>query len=81
MRGHALEGSRDSNHVQSKTQVRFGILIGAFEDPPGGGRLVPGADQGFGEGGPQFLRLKVGNLAKWSHASEASNLWLGSRAH
>ena len=39
-----------------------------------------GADPGFGQGGPQLLRLKVADVAKWSHASGASNLWLGSRA-
>ena len=31
-------------------------------------------------GGAQVLRLKVANVAKWSHVSEASNLWPGSRA-
>ena len=41
---------------------------------------VPGADPGFGQGGPQVLRLKVANIVKWSHASEVSNLWPGSRA-
>ena len=41
----------------------------------------PGADPGFGEGGPQLLMLKVGNVAKQSRASEVSNLQLGSRAH
>ena len=40
-----------------------------------------GADTGFDEGvGPQLLRPKVADVAKQSHASEASNLWLGSRA-
>ena len=28
----------------------------------------------------QVLRQKVADIAKWSCASEASNLWLGSRA-
>ena len=32
------------------------------------------------KGGPQLLRLKVADIAKWSHASEASILRLGSRA-
>ena len=41
----------------------------------------PGADPGFGQGGPQLLRLKVVNVAKWRCASEVSNLWPGSRAH
>ena len=41
-----------------------------------------GADPGFGQGGgPQLLRLKVADLAKRSHVSEASNLRPGSRAH
>ena len=39
-----------------------------------------GADPGFGQGGPQLLRLKVAYIAKWGHASEVSNLGLGSRA-
>ena len=39
-----------------------------------------GADPGFGQGGPQVLRLKVANVAKWNHTSEVSNLQLGSRA-
>ena len=39
-----------------------------------------GADPGFGQGGPKLLRPKVANIAKWSHASEASILWPGSRA-
>ena len=41
---------------------------------------IPGADPGFGQGGAQLLRLKVANIVKWSRASEASNLWPGSRA-
>ena len=40
----------------------------------------PGVDPGFGQGGPQLLRPKVADVAKRSHASEASNLWPGSRA-
>ena len=32
------------------------------------------------KGGPQLLRPKVADVAKRSHASEASILWLGSRA-
>ena len=32
------------------------------------------------KGGPQVLRPKVADVAKRSHASEASNLWPGSRA-
>ena len=32
------------------------------------------------KGGPQLLRPKVADIAKPSRASEASNLWLGSRA-
>ena len=32
------------------------------------------------KGGPQLLRPKVANVVKWSRASEASNLWPGSRA-
>ena len=40
-----------------------------------------GADPGFGQGGAQVLTQKVGDVAKQSHASEASNLWPGSRAH
>ena len=39
-----------------------------------------GADPGFGQGGPQFLRPKVADVAKRSCTSEASNLWPGSRA-
>ena len=39
-----------------------------------------GADPGSGSGrGPQLLRLKVANVAKWSCMSEASNLQPGSR--
>ena len=33
------------------------------------------------QGGPQLLRPKVADVAKPSRASEASNLWWGSRAH
>ena len=33
------------------------------------------------KGGPQLLRLKVADIVKRSRASEASNLWPGSRAH
>ena len=33
------------------------------------------------KGGPQLLRLKVADVAKRSHVSEASNLWRGSRVH
>ena len=36
-------------------------------------------DPGFGQGRAQVLRPKVADVAKQSHASEASNLWLGSR--
>ena len=32
------------------------------------------------KGGPQLLRPKVADVVKQSCASEASNLWLGSRA-
>ena len=32
------------------------------------------------KGGPQLLRPKVADVVKQSHASEASNLQLGSRA-
>ena len=40
-----------------------------------------GADPGFGQGGgPQLLRPKVADIAKRSHASEASILRPGSRA-
>ena len=40
-----------------------------------------GADPGFGQGGgPQLLRPKVADIAKWSRASEASFLRPGSRA-
>ena len=35
----------------------------------------------WSKGGAQLLRPKVANIAKWSCTSEASNLWLGSRAH
>ena len=68
---------------------------GAF-CPDGGGGLCPrgqcpwshcprgflstGADPGFGQGGPQLLRPKVGDIVKWSCASEASILQPGSRA-
>ena len=30
--------------------------------------------------GAQVLSPKVANIVKWSHVSEASNLWQGSRA-
>ena len=39
-----------------------------------------GADPGFGQGRPQVLRVKVANVVKWSHASEASNLRWGLEA-
>ena len=29
-------------------------------------RNIPGADPGFGQGGPQLLRLKVVNVVKWN---------------
>ena len=38
-------------------------------------------DPGFGQGGPQLLRPKVVDIAKWSRASEVSILRPGSRAH
>ena len=42
---------------------------------------ISGADPGFGQGGgPQVLRPKVADIAKWSRASEASKLRPGSRA-
>ena len=40
----------------------------------------PGVDPGFGQGGPQVLRLKVADIAKQSHMSEVSNLQPESRA-
>ena len=40
----------------------------------------PGADPGFGQGGPKLLRPKVADVVKWSCVSKVSNLWLGSRA-
>ena len=39
-----------------------------------------GADPGFGQGGPQFLRPKVADVAKRSCVSEVSILQPGSRA-
>ena len=42
--------------------------------------MQSGVDPGFGQGGPQLLRPKVANIAKWSCASEASILRPGSRA-
>ena len=42
--------------------------------------VYTGADPGFGQGGPQLLRPKIADVVKRSRASEASNLWLGSRA-
>ena len=39
-----------------------------------------GADPGFGKGRAQLLRPKVADVTKQSHASEVSNLRLGSRA-
>ena len=33
------------------------------------------------KGGPQVLRLKVADIVKRSHVSEANNLQPGSRAH
>ena len=35
----------------------------------------------WSRGGPQLLRPKVADIAKWSCVSEASILWPGSRAH
>ena len=52
-----------------------GILVTVFS------HMFPGVDPGFGQGGIQVLRPKVADIAKWSHASKASNLWPGSRAH
>ena len=44
--------------------------------------IFTGADPGFCQGGgPQLLRPKVADVAKRCHASEASILWPGSRAH
>ena len=43
------------------------------------GTVLTGADPGFGQGGPQLLRPKISNVVKQSHASEESNLQLGSR--
>ena len=40
----------------------------------------PGADPGFGQGGPQLPRLKVADVAGWSRASKASYLRPWSRA-
>ena len=44
------------------------------------GTVLTGADPGFGQGGFQLLRPKIAHVAKQNHASEASNLQLGSRA-
>ena len=41
--------------------------------------LKPGADPGFGQEGAQLLSPKVADVAKWSHASVASNVRLGSK--
>ena len=38
---------------------------------------TPGADLGFGQGGPQLLRLKVADVAEWSYVTEVSYLQLG----
>ena len=35
-------------------------------------KYASGADPGFGQRGPQVLRPKVADVAKWSCASEAS---------
>ena len=43
--------------------------------------LISGVDPGFGQGGPQLLRLKIADIAKRSRASEASILRPGSKAH
>ena len=51
-----------------------------LEGMPNGNRGESGADPGFGQGGPQLLRLKVADVAKRSHTSKASNLRPGSRA-
>ena len=42
---------------------------------------MSGVDPGFDQGGAQVLRPKVADVAKWSRASEASNVQTGSRAH
>ena len=42
--------------------------------------ITAGANPGIGQGGPQVLRPKVADVAKWSHAREVSNLRPGSRA-
>ena len=41
--------------------------------------VFTGVDPGFGQGGPQVLRAKVADVAKRSHAREASNLQPGSQ--
>ena len=38
--------------------------------------VLAAADPGFSQGGPQVLRQKVGDVAKWSCGSEANNLRL-----
>ena len=38
---------------------------------------TPGADLGFGQGGPQLPRLKVADVAEWSYVSHVSYLQLG----
>ena len=55
---------------------RMPAAVAVRGSPPGS----PGADPGFGQGGAQLLRPKVVHVAKRSRASEASNLWPGSRA-
>ena len=64
----------------SSTVVGGGSVAGGGMGSLCTGLLCPGADPGFGQGGPQVLRPKVAGVVKRSHASEVSNLWPGSRA-
>ena len=65
---------------QLPSSVLYGIGLPPINRIPSSKQS--GADPGFGQGAevPQVLRPKVADVAKRSHASEASNLRPGSRA-
>ena len=71
--------TKASNAHDFSSTDPFQISISPTVNPTIAGMIFSaGADPGFGQGGPQLLRPKVANVAKQSHASEVSNLWLGS---
>ena len=75
--GLSLFTLTDTNIKQEKFKITF-VGPGKYIKGSGGGQV---RIQDLVKGGPQLLRPKVADVAKWSRTSKASILWLGSRAH